>query len=222
MDSIRSNFLWQGAEGRFRYHMAKWEMVSRPKDQGGLSIIHTRTMNDCLLVKWIWKILQEPKDLWFKLLKAKYMDGCNFFSAPSRGSSQFWKGLHKVKHLFKWGALFQVKNGLNCHFWQDYWVLSVPLRLAYDDLFKLVRNPDSVVADCWEEGECYVDFKRALSIQEYERWTQLKRELHNISLSVEDHDVVSWGLEKKGMFTTKSLYRFILDGGGANRMAGYI
>jgi hypothetical protein len=67
--------------------MAKWEMVSRPKDQGGLGIINTRIMNGCLLIKWIWKIHQEPKELWFKLIKAKYLNGCNFFSAPSKGSS---------------------------------------------------------------------------------------------------------------------------------------
>jgi hypothetical protein len=48
-------------------------------------------MNDCLLVKWIWKILKEPNELWFKLLKDKYMDGCNFFSAQAKGSSQFWQ-----------------------------------------------------------------------------------------------------------------------------------
>jgi hypothetical protein len=35
MDSIRSRFLWQGPEDKFRYHMAKMDMVSRPKDQGG-------------------------------------------------------------------------------------------------------------------------------------------------------------------------------------------
>jgi hypothetical protein len=45
MDSIRTKFLWQGAEEKFRYHMAKWEMVSRPKDQGGLGIINTKIMN---------------------------------------------------------------------------------------------------------------------------------------------------------------------------------
>jgi len=53
--------------------MAKWEMVSRPKDLGGLGIINTRLMNDCLLMKWIWKILQESDTLWFKILKAKYV-----------------------------------------------------------------------------------------------------------------------------------------------------
>jgi len=34
MDSIRAKFLWQGADGNFKYHMAKWEMLTRPKDQG--------------------------------------------------------------------------------------------------------------------------------------------------------------------------------------------
>jgi hypothetical protein len=67
--------------------MAKWEMVSRPKDLGGLGIINTRLMNDCLMMKWIWKILQESDTLWFKILKAKYLDGCSFFTSKHIGSS---------------------------------------------------------------------------------------------------------------------------------------
>jgi hypothetical protein len=55
MDSIRAKFLWQGAEEKFRYHMAKWEMVCRPKDQGGMSIINIKIVNKSLSVKWIWK-----------------------------------------------------------------------------------------------------------------------------------------------------------------------
>jgi hypothetical protein len=77
MDSIRANFLWQGADRKFKYHMAKWEMVSKPRDQGGIGIINTRIMNDCLLTKWIWRILQEPDELWFKVIKAKYLDQTN-------------------------------------------------------------------------------------------------------------------------------------------------
>lgn len=87
MDGIRARFLWQGAEDKFRYHMAKWEMVARPKDQGGLGIIETKTMNECLIVKWIWKILSEPDELWFRILKAKYMRNCNFMDSKTIGSS---------------------------------------------------------------------------------------------------------------------------------------
>lgn len=90
MDRVRATFLWQGTEDKFRYHMAKWEMVTRPRDLGGLGVINTRLMNDCLLVKWIWKIYQEPDSLWFKLLKAKYMSRGNFFFAKPKGGSQFW------------------------------------------------------------------------------------------------------------------------------------
>ena len=49
------------------------------RTRGGLGIINTRTMNDCLLVKWIWKLFQEPDELWFKLVKAKYMPEGSFF-----------------------------------------------------------------------------------------------------------------------------------------------
>lgn len=50
----------------------KWSLA-RPKDQGGLGIINIKIINECLLVKWIWKILQEPDELWFKILQAKYI-----------------------------------------------------------------------------------------------------------------------------------------------------
>jgi hypothetical protein len=73
MNSIRSNFFWQGAEKKKCYHMAKWEMVTRPKDQGRLDILDSRLMNECLLVKSIWKIAQGSNGTWFKLIKGKYM-----------------------------------------------------------------------------------------------------------------------------------------------------
>jgi hypothetical protein len=69
----------------------------------GLGIIDISNMNECLLVKWIWKISQGPKETWFKILKAKYMTNNNFFLSKNKNDSQFWKGLHKVKHLFQRG-----------------------------------------------------------------------------------------------------------------------
>jgi len=59
--------------------LAKWEMVSRPKDQGGLGIINTKVMNESLLVKWIWKIHQQPDELWYRILQAKYLGENGFF-----------------------------------------------------------------------------------------------------------------------------------------------
>ncbi|WVZ90615.1 hypothetical protein U9M48_036900 [Paspalum notatum var. saurae] len=43
----------KGANNNTKYHMAKWDMVIRPRDHGGLGILGTKLMNECLLTKWI-------------------------------------------------------------------------------------------------------------------------------------------------------------------------
>lgn len=87
MDKHRSHFFWQGASDDFKYHMAQMDSLCRPKDQGGLGMVNTKIMNDTLLVKWIWKITQGSEGTWYRLLRAKYMTGGNFFNSKSRGSS---------------------------------------------------------------------------------------------------------------------------------------
>ena len=95
MDGIIAKFLWQSAIDKFRYHMANFEMVCRPKDQGGLGVINTKIMNESLLVKWIWKIHLEPDSLWFRILKAKYMRNGVFLGLKSKDLLNFGKGFIK-------------------------------------------------------------------------------------------------------------------------------
>lgn len=152
---------------------------------------------------------------------AKYQQGCSFFNSKVKGSSQFWRGLHKIKHLFNWGAIFKVGDGRNCQFWQDCWLLNVPLKIAFADLFGVTRDPFCFVADCNEGGEWFVEFKRSLSTQEYANWEQLLGLLDQIVLN-NSTDSVEWALNPKKFFTTKSLYRFLSNRGFPSRMAGII
>jgi hypothetical protein len=56
----------------------------------------------------------------------------------------------------------------------------------------------------------------------FDRWIELKGELDSVVLEEENADMVIWGLEKKGFFSSKSLYKFITDGGAASRIAGFL
>jgi hypothetical protein len=58
MDGIRSRFYWRGVGEDFKYHMINWQAVWRPKDFGGLGLISSWVFNECLRVKWIWKLYQ--------------------------------------------------------------------------------------------------------------------------------------------------------------------
>lgn len=90
---------------------------------------------------------QEPNELWFKVLQAKYMDESFFSNSKVRGY-QFWQSIQKVKHLFngehssswKWPAL-QILAGLLGS--------GSALKILDEDLYILVRDPDCSVADCW-------------------------------------------------------------------------
>jgi hypothetical protein len=92
-------------------------------------------------------------------------------------------------------ALFKVKNGNYCKFWQDCWLVEVLLMIAYDDIYKLVSEPNCCVSDRWVDGEWTMDFKRSLTVQEFNRWLNLKDKLQAVTLSHESNDSVSWALE---------------------------
>lgn len=104
MDTIHSRFFWRGTSGKFKYHMVNWHSVCGSKDFGGLGIINTRVMNDCLLAQWIWRIHSAKNELWFKILKTKYFPRGVFREARSLKSSQFWKSVLKVKNFFQYGG----------------------------------------------------------------------------------------------------------------------
>lgn len=64
-----------------------------PKDFGGLGIINTRILNDALLLKWVWRILEQKEgDLCCQLLQEKYLNNKSLMNRKKGNDSQFWRG----------------------------------------------------------------------------------------------------------------------------------
>lgn len=80
MDKRGGDFFCQRVSDTFKYHVAKMDTLCRPENQGGIGMLNTRIMNECMLTKWIWKIMKVSEETWYKLLKAKYMPDGNFDS----------------------------------------------------------------------------------------------------------------------------------------------
>jgi hypothetical protein len=57
LDHFRSRFFWQGSSKKHRYRLAKWDILCRPKDEGGLGILDLQLQNKCLLAKWLVNLL---------------------------------------------------------------------------------------------------------------------------------------------------------------------
>lgn len=98
------------------------------------------------------KIHTAKDELWFQILKAKYFPDEEFRETTSQEGSQFWKSLHKVKHLFNWGACFSLNNGKSISFWKNVWIGEYPLKVQFNRLYEICADPDDSVSDCYAEG----------------------------------------------------------------------
>jgi hypothetical protein len=86
----------------------------------------------------------------------------------------------------------------------------------------MVRYPHCSVSECWDEEDWDMEFRRSLSVQEYNSWLDLTISLQGCKPEGEANDIVSWALEPRNHFSTKSLYRFLTDRGMPSRVAGLI
>jgi hypothetical protein len=105
-------FLWESDQHKRKYQLTKWNIIYRPKDQGGLEIEILDINNRWYLpIKSLFKIHNEER-VWQKLLHNKYLKNKTLSQVIAKPvDSQFWKGLVRVKNdLFDRGS-FIIGNG---------------------------------------------------------------------------------------------------------------
>lgn len=72
LDYFWCRFFWQGNEHKKNYLLAKWSILSLPKNQGGLGIRDLGTKNIALLCMWLFKLLTLD-GTWQQLICNKYL-----------------------------------------------------------------------------------------------------------------------------------------------------
>src|SRR4051812_17981250 len=131
LDYFEYRFFWQRDGEKKKYRLAKWSVVCRSKDQGGLGIHDLQFKNEALLSKWLFKLLTED-GVWQTILRNKYLGQKAVSQAYWKpGDSYFWAGLMAVKkHLFRFGS-FAIKDGSEIRFWKDVWLGNASLQEQY-------------------------------------------------------------------------------------------
>jgi hypothetical protein len=210
LDYFRSRFFWQANNHKEKYRLVKWNITCQPKDQGGLGVKNLDVQNQCLLSKWLFKLINE-EGMWQTLLKRKYLKDLPIGAVKRKpGDSQFWSGLMKVKHKFLDFIRFRVNNGTNTRFWEDRWVGNFKLKDRFPSLYNLTRKKGSSVAYVSRSVPLNVSFKRGLTGANHEAWFRLVSLVVVVQVN-SAKDVGEWDLHQNKKFSVNSMYLALMS-----------
>jgi hypothetical protein len=211
LDFFRSRFFWQSDGHKKKYRLTKWDIICRPKDQGGLGVEVLELKNKSLLSKWLFKLINE-QGVWQELLQNKYLKDKTISQVTAKPTdSPFWKGLMGVKDDFFMRGSMVVGNGQNTRFWEDIWLGDRSLSEQYPSLYRVANYVNVSVSHVLSSAPINIGFRRALSGYRWDRWAHLVERLRDVHLS-ENDDTFIWKLTESGQFSVKSMYLDLLDG----------
>lgn len=95
LDKHTRRCVWGSNDTRKRIHLVNWPSVCQTKDHGGLGLKQAGRMNQAMLTKLAWRLINGPTALWSRLMRSKYggeRELLNVFQQKG-GASHIWRGM---------------------------------------------------------------------------------------------------------------------------------
>jgi hypothetical protein len=152
---IQRVFLWAGLSNNSKTCWVKWDVVCRPKKEGGLGVRNLRFVNISLLAKWKWKLLSREHELWKEVVVARY--GIDVMGKRKLGElditrtgSSWWRDLCLIEKDSDWfdnAIKKKIGNGNATSFWNEHWIGDHPLRHKFPRLYGISLQKDEVIGN---------------------------------------------------------------------------
>lgn len=102
-------------------HLVSLGDVCKPKRCGGLGLRQARRVNQTCMMKAGWELATNTRDLWVKVVRAKYRFRMSTLPMIRRDieGSNFWKGTCKYWPQVCDNSGWRVGNGIQTRFWDN-------------------------------------------------------------------------------------------------------
>jgi ribonuclease HI len=192
---------WWNNQDEERHHWLGWELLSKPKDEGGLGFREPHIFNMAMLARQGWRLLLNPDSLCGRLLKAKYFpEGSILDATPKHDISYTWRSILKGVALLKEGLVWRVGKGDSINIWDDPWLPVGDTRRPRNGSrhveIKLVSQLLNSATGGWDEQLVHSLFE-----------AEDAKTILSIGIGEGMEDLPAWHFDARGAFSVKAAYK---------------
>jgi hypothetical protein len=210
------NFWWGEDEKKRKVHWESWDVLTRPKEFGGVGFRDMKILNQAMLARQCWRIVSNPNSLCARLLKSIYYPNGDFLDTVFRqDASPSWRGIEHGLELLKEGLIRRVGNGKGINIWWDNWLpRDYNLKPRAGKSNTRVRRVSQLLTN--GSNEWNQDIVRRIFYVE-DVACILNMRLPDQS----SEDIMVWHYERNGNFSVKSAYKLACNlNNGTRWLAG--
>jgi hypothetical protein len=206
IEKIRRHCLWtkKNEEGEEKCQaLAAWDMVCKPKENGGRGILNLKLQNQGLLLKYLHKFYNKVDIPWVHLLWNTYYLGRIPHSMEPVGSF-WWKDVCKIMPIFRGFATTTVGDGLSTLFWKDDWLSGVNAE-NFPRAYSFASNEDVSMQSFLTADRLSFNFWLPLSPQAFEEVKDLESLVAAVNISSNPD---SWAYPWLKEYTSSKFYKY--------------
>ena len=99
---------WWGYSGVARkVHWVSWERLCEAKEVGGMGFKDIENLNNALLAKQVWRMMNNLDSLCFQVFKARFFLNCSILDVEEKVSGSYvWKSILSARDVIRKGMVW--------------------------------------------------------------------------------------------------------------------
>jgi hypothetical protein len=220
LNRIIRQCLWRKKKGECTtsQSLASWDMICKPKANGGLGVLDFKLQNEALLLKHLHKFFNREDLPWVNLVWNYYPEGVPH--ASKLCGSFWWRDVMKLSELYRSVTSVNIKDGITTLFWADKWNGVCPQE-RFPRLYSYTVNQTLSVKEALLMPDIVDLFERPLSQQAAMELVELQGLIQTVVLQPEGKD--EWKtIWKDGTYSAQRFYRHSFRGFTCSKVYGWI
>ena len=122
IEALIRKFYWGQKGEQRKVHWKRWDVLCKPKAEGGMGFKELAKFNDAMLARQVWRLVKDQNSLFYQVFKAKYFPRGSIFEASAITGSFAWQSILKVRKVVSLGMKWRLGDGKSIKIYDDSWL----------------------------------------------------------------------------------------------------